>query len=148
MGPQTVCAVIDALPPLDGVFPTTPRGVGWSLCLDWSLPGSASESTGRCRGSANHALGLIHVPELRAASACMRSTGPAPPQRLTPQQRRLCKRLIALHGKDTRAMMLDHRANPMQHSEGVLRKMLASFEHWGDDTNVSFRVPVKSLWKV
>lgn len=44
-------------------------------------------------------------------------------------------------------MMLDRRLNPMQHSEGDLRKLIEAFHYWKPSSGVDFRVPVKSLWK-
>ncbi len=68
----------------------------------------------------------------------------APPARLTGRQRQIVEKLIAAHGSDTRAMMIDKRLNKMQHSEGVLKSMMASHAFWKEGSGVDFRVPTKS----
>lgn len=84
--------------------------------------------------------------DLRAALGKVRSTGLAAPKRLTSHQRAIVSRLLARHGEDTRAMMMDRKLNPMQHSEGALRKLIDSYRHWSANSGVDFRVPIKGLW--
>lgn len=76
----------------------------------------------------------------------MRSSGKAPPKRLTPNQRQIVERLLAAHGDDVEAMVMDRRLNPMQHSTGALEKLIASYRHWKIGSGVDFRVPTKRLW--
>ena len=84
--------------------------------------------------------------ELKAACGQQRSTGPVPPKRLTPHQRQIATRLIERHGSDLQAMVRDRQLNTMQHSEGVLQKLVESFNHWRPNSGVDFRVPNKRLW--
>ncbi len=76
----------------------------------------------------------------------MRSSGKAAPKRLTSHQRQIVQRLIGRHGEDVAAMQHDRKLNPMQHSQGVLRQLIASYHHWGEGAGVDFRVPNKRLW--
>lgn len=84
--------------------------------------------------------------ELRVALGKARSSGRAPPKRLTVRQRGIVERLLAVHGDDVAAMARDTKLNAMQHSEGQLRAMIASFRHWAPGSGVDFRVPNKRLW--
>ena len=44
------------------------------------------------------------------------------------------------------AMSKDQKLNNMLHSEGKLKQMLESYQHWQGKTGVDFRVPNKRLW--
>ncbi|KFM23285.1 Nucleolar protein 16 [Auxenochlorella protothecoides] len=109
-----------------------------------AVPVCAPEPSSHAPGS--DAEEAVDDDDLRAVLGKVRSTGPAAPKRLTKHQRDIVARLVAAHGDDTRAMMMDLKLNPMQHSEGVLQKLIASYKHWGPGAGVEFRVPVKSLW--
>ena len=65
--------------------------------------------------------------EIAGAVGRQRSTGKRAPQQLTATQRRVVAALVAAHGEDVGAMAKDLKLNKMQHSAGVLRKMVASF---------------------
>lgn len=86
--------------------------------------------------------------DLRSAMGLSRLDGPAAPARLTTIQRAAIGKLIAKHGDDLRAMVMDHKLNTMQHSEGVLRKLVASFRYWKPEAPTSFRAPKGRLWNV
>ena len=86
--------------------------------------------------------------DLRSAMGLSRLDGPAAPARLTTIQRAAIGKLIAKYGDDLRAMVMDHKLNTMQHSEGVLRKMVASFRYWKPEAPTSFRAPKGRLWNV
>ncbi|GAB4822055.1 hypothetical protein N2152v2_009101 [Parachlorella kessleri] len=83
--------------------------------------------------------------DLKAACNEQRSSGKAPPKRLTPHQRQIVQRLLNVHGDDTRAMMMDRTLNPMQHSEGTLQQLIDSYCYWKSGSGVDFRVPVEGL---
>ena len=78
--------------------------------------------------------------------AQMRSTGKAPPKRLTTHQRQIVRRLVDAHGDDVAGMARDRKLNPMQHTLATLRALLESYRHWGEGAGVDFRVPNKRLW--
>ncbi|CAG9466738.1 unnamed protein product [Pedinophyceae sp. YPF-701] len=86
--------------------------------------------------------------ELRALLSKTRKTGVAAPKRLTPTQVRVVEELIAAHGDDVARMARDIKRNKMQHTEGKLRMMIRSYNHWGNDpaNRHDFRVPRKGLW--
>lgn len=84
--------------------------------------------------------------DLKAALGRMRSTGKAAPKRLTPHQRQVVEGLVAAHGTNLEAMVLDRKLNKMQHSRGQLQKLIDSFNYWGKGSGVDFRVPHKRLW--
>lgn len=84
--------------------------------------------------------------ELAAACGQQRSTGRAPPKRLTTRQRQIVQRLVDAHGADVEAMARDRRLNTMQHSAGALHGLLESFHHWHPGSGVGFRAPNKRLW--
>lgn len=65
--------------------------------------------------------------EIAGAVGRQRSTGKRAPQQLAATQRRVVAALFAAHGEDVGAMAKDIKLNKMQHSAGVLRKMVASF---------------------
>jgi len=85
--------------------------------------------------------------EVRALRAEERKTGKAAPKRLTDTQIKLVEALIAAHKDGVEAMARDIKINTYQHSAGQLRKLLASYAHWGPDwekNGVDFRAPKKS----
>ncbi|QDZ24141.1 putative Nop16-like ribosome biogenesis protein [Chloropicon primus] len=68
------------------------------------------------------------VDEINATLGKQRSTGRRPPKKLTTVQIRVIGRLIEKHGeKNVDAMAKDIKLNKMQHSAGVLKKMLESY---------------------
>ncbi|KXZ51862.1 hypothetical protein GPECTOR_11g3 [Gonium pectorale] len=73
--------------------------------------------------------------EQRAMMSLPRKAGKAPPPRLTTTQRKVVEALLEKHGDDVHAMMLDTKLNKMQHSEGELKKLIASYRHWGPNCN-------------
>lgn len=86
--------------------------------------------------------------ELRAICYKERSTGKALPQRLTTNQRNVIEKLIKAHGSDIVKMAKDIKLNRMQHSQGVLRKMVTSFISYpclADGGHRGFHAPKKSL---
>ncbi|KAG1671364.1 hypothetical protein FOA52_002974 [Chlamydomonas sp. UWO 241] len=82
--------------------------------------------------------------ELRAACNLERKTGKALPPRLTSHQRDIFEKLLAAHGDDVDAMVLDIKLNKMQHSAGQLRKLLEGHRHWGEGSRHDFRAPRKA----
>lgn len=122
--------------------------------LEWVWEGSTAGCSMLPRGACSHPRSTPSMDpcpfsfpkDLRAVLGKVRSTGRAAPKRLTKHQRDIVARLIVAHGDDTRAMMMDRKLNPMQHSEGALHKLIASYRHWGPGAGVEFRVPVKGLW--
>eukprot|EP00854_Cymbomonas_tetramitiformis_P006115 gene6116-7339_t len=88
--------------------------------------------------------------ELRALCNKERKTGKAEPKMLTSMQRVIMKKLVDKHGDDPRAMARDRKLNPMQHSPGVLRMMIASYtahESMVAAGKQNFRAPIKGLGK-
>jgi len=86
--------------------------------------------------------------EMRALLCQQRSTGKAAPRRLTSQQKKIIGALISAHGENIKKMTMDLKLNKMQHTEGVLKKMIESYNFWGLSENVKsdFRAPKKTLW--
>ena len=77
-----------------------------------------------------------------------KSTGAAPPKRLTPKQVRIVERWIETHGENVESMAKDRKLNAMQHTPGVVRRMLESFEFYKSErvaghVKVDFRAPIK-----
>lgn len=90
--------------------------------------------------------GFEHVDEdVKAICNEQSSRERAPPKRLTQRQQQIVQKLIDVHGKNTQAMMLDRKLNPMQHSEGALCKLIDSFRFWKKGSGVDFRTPKKGL---
>jgi nucleolar protein 16 len=84
--------------------------------------------------------------DLTAMMAQVRAAGKAAPKRPTPHQRQIVARLAAAHGEDVGAMAMDRRLNPMQHSRGVLERLIAAVAYWEEGSGVDFRVPTTRLW--
>ena len=78
----------------------------------------------------------------------VRSSGPAPPAKLTSTQQRIFEGLLSAHGGDLEAMARDKKLNPMLLTVGRLRKMLLSYEAFRDrpQSKTPFRTPHKRLW--
>jgi hypothetical protein len=81
--------------------------------------------------------------DLKAACNQQRSSGKAPPKRLTPHQRQIVQRLIAAHGDDTKVgegEVVKHRNSPCFHS------LFGSLHHppqrtsWGQHARPSLRL--------
>lgn len=86
--------------------------------------------------------------ELRAACNLQRHTGGAPPPRLTAHQRQVITALLATHGDDVDAMVLDRKLNKMQHSAGKLRQLIEGLQYWGASRRHDFRGPMKPFKKL
>ena len=65
--------------------------------------------------------------EINAALGKPRSTGRRPPKRLTTTQIKVVGKLIEKHGENIDGMARDIKLNKMQHSAGVLKKMVESY---------------------
>ena len=66
--------------------------------------------------------------EVRGAMGEVRSTGFAPPKRLTTKQRRIVGALVAKHGEtNLPAMFRDRKLNAMQHTIAQLRELVVSY---------------------
>ena len=80
--------------------------------------------------------------EVRGLLGQVRSTGLAPPKRLTTKQRRIVGALVAKHG---------HDLNAMQHTVAQLRELVVSFvaypELLENGGALDFRAPVKTSLK-
>lgn len=88
--------------------------------------------------------------ELRALCNKERKSGKAEPKMLTSMQRVIMKKLVDKHGDDAHAMARDRKLNPMQHSPGVLRMMIVSYnahESMVSAGRQNFRAPIKGLGK-
>ena len=83
--------------------------------------------------------------DARAALGEARSTGAVPPRRLTPRQRATVEAVLAAHGEDLDAAVLDRRANPAQMARGELARLVAAYRYWPAGSGVEFRVPTKRL---
>lgn len=89
--------------------------------------------------------------EVRGAVGQVRSTGTAPPKRLTTKQRRIVGALIAKHGDNLHAMARDRKLNAMQHTVSVLRELVVSYVAYPDlienGGRLDFRAPKKTSLK-
>ena len=87
--------------------------------------------------------------ELRGALGAERSTGKREPARLTAKQLRIVGALVEAYGEDVEAMARDRKLNAMQHSVGVLKKLVEGYVHSSELAEKGgardFRAPVKSL---
>jgi len=81
----------------------------------------------------------VSADEVRALRGVPRSTGVAPPPRLTAKQQRIVKALLDAHGDDVLAMARDHKRNALQHTPAVLSRFIASYRRWhvGGSTQAS-----------
>ena len=89
--------------------------------------------------------------EVRGLLGQVRSTGLAPPKRLTTKQRRIVGALVAKHGHDLNAMARDRKLNAMQHTIAQLRELVVSFAAYPDLLEsggaLDFRAPIKTSLK-
>ena len=83
--------------------------------------------------------------ELRAANNLVRKTGAALPKRLTSHQKTIVEQFMKKHGDDVKAMTRDIKLNRMQQTESQLRSLIESYQYWGTNTSVDFRVKIKGL---
>ena len=65
--------------------------------------------------------------EVRATLGHQRLSGKRPPKKLTTVQIKVIGALLDKHGDDIASMVTDTKLNRMQHSQGVLKKMIASY---------------------
>ena len=80
------------------------------------------------KGAAVDMVPIEVVDEINATFGKQRSTGKRPPKKLTTVQIRVIGKLIEAHGRDNvDAMAKDMKLNKMQHSPGVLKKMVESY---------------------
>lgn len=114
-----------------------------------SAPGGGG---GGKKGGAGKTLAdeaIVDGDESRGAFGQMRSTGPAPPRRLTTHQRNIVGKLIEKHGHDVEAMFRDIKLNKMQHTVGVLMGLCESYHAYPDlgakGGNRDFRAPKRRL---
>ena len=97
------------------------------------------------------ATAIVGGDEVRGLLGQVRSTGLAPPKRLTTKQRRIVGALVAKHGDDLNAMARDRKLNAMQHTIAQLRELVVSFVAYPDLLEnggaLDFRAPVKTSLK-
>tara|TARA_B110000459_G_scaffold189588_1_gene223890 strand:- start:53 stop:640 length:588 start_codon:yes stop_codon:yes gene_type:complete len=89
--------------------------------------------------------------EVRGLLGQVRSTGLAPPKRLTTKQRRIVGALVEKYGEDLNAMARDRKLNAMQHTIAQLRDLVVSFVAYPElldgGGSLDFRAPMKSSLK-
>ena len=85
----------------------------------------------------------VSADELRALRGKPRSTGVAPPPRLTAKQQRVVKALLDAHGDDLEKMARDRKRNAMQHTPAVLARLVRSYlrHHAGSPSGPSPSAP-------
>jgi nucleolar protein 16 len=97
------------------------------------------------------ATAIVGGDEVRGLLGQVRSTGLAPPKRLTTKQRRVVGALVAKHGHDLNAMARDRKLNAMQHTIAQLRELVVSFAAYPDLLEnggaLDFRAPIKTSLK-
>jgi nucleolar protein 16 len=97
------------------------------------------------------ATAIVGGDEVRGLLGQVRSTGLAPPKRLTTKQRRVVGALVAKHGDDLNAMARDRKLNAMQHTIAQLRELVVSFVAYPDLLEgggpLGFRAPIKTSLK-
>lgn len=73
------------------------------------------------------------------------ATEKVPPKPPTSRQRNIIDRLIAAHEDDLESMVSDRKLNPMQHSQGELRRLIQAVQYYPEGSAVKFRAPNKRL---
>ena len=119
-----------------------------SIGMDIDEGGSHSESK-KTEKNKVEMLPLDVVDEINATFGLQRSTGRRPPKRLTTVQIKVVGKLIEKHGKDNiAAMAKDIKLNKMQHSQGVLKKMVESYYAYPNLINGEGRRDFHSVQKM
>ena len=96
------------------------------------------------------ATAIVGGDEVRGLLGQVRSTGLAPPKRLTTKQRRVVGALVAEHGHDLNAMARDRKLNAMQHTIAQLRELVVSAAYpdlLESGRRWIFRAPIKTSLK-
>jgi nucleolar protein 16 len=112
----------------------------------------AGAKTKTTRDDTVAAQAVVGGDEVRGALGQVRSTGEAPPKRLTTKQRRIVGALVAKHGADLNAMARDRKLNAMQHTVAQLRNLVVSLMAYPElleegGGKLGFRAPIKSSLK-
>jgi len=145
---------------LPGTSASTSWDVDRTMARNYRASGLAADANrtfGRNERAADEALGFETAAArattggdaLAAVLGQSKSTGRAPPKRLTPKQARIVERMIATHGANCEAMATDRKLNAMQHATGVVKRMVESFHFYaveraaGGGVKVDFRAPIK-----
>eukprot|EP00230_Micromonas_polaris_P008805 CAMPEP_0117641330 /NCGR_PEP_ID=MMETSP0802-20121206/9296_1 /TAXON_ID=38833 /ORGANISM="Micromonas sp., Strain CCMP2099" /LENGTH=206 /DNA_ID=CAMNT_0005446309 /DNA_START=74 /DNA_END=692 /DNA_ORIENTATION=- len=94
--------------------------------------GSTSAET-KAKDTTIASTATIGGDEVKGALGERRSTGLAPPKRLTTKQRRIVGALVSKYGfEDLNAMARDRKLNAMQHTIALLRELVVSFVAYPD----------------